>query len=80
MINGNNLDQLGERRAAIVLGLTTMELRQLSRLSDLGLEKSADIGQASPLATPGAATGTLFLAISVLDNARDCVVCATWLT
>ena len=39
MINGNNLDQLGERRAAILLGLTTMELRQLSRLSGLGLEK-----------------------------------------
>ena len=41
MINGNNLDQLGERRAAILLGLTTMELRQLSRLSGLGhLDKS----------------------------------------
>ncbi|PYU19292.1 MAG: hypothetical protein DMG32_24780 [Acidobacteria bacterium] len=42
MINGNNLDQLGERRAAILLGLTAMELRQLSRLSGLGhLEKSS---------------------------------------
>ena len=41
MINGNNLDQLGERRAAILLGVTTMELRQLSRLSGLGhLDKS----------------------------------------
>src|SRR3989442_15701304 len=39
-----------------------------------------DVGQAFRLATPGTATGTLFLAISVLDNARDCVVCATWLT
>src|SRR5437899_10634782 len=42
MINGNNLDQLGERRAAILLGLTTMELRQLSTLSGLGhLERRA---------------------------------------
>ena len=41
MINGNNLDQFGERRAAILLGLTAMELRQLSHLSGLGhLEKS----------------------------------------
>ena len=41
MINGNNLDQFGERRAAILLGLTTMELRLLSRLSGLGhLERS----------------------------------------
>ena len=39
MINGNKLDQLGERRAAVLVGLTTMELRQLSRLSGLGLEK-----------------------------------------
>jgi len=40
MINGNNLDQFGERRAGILLGLTTMELRQLSRLSGQGhLEK-----------------------------------------
>jgi hypothetical protein len=34
------MDQFGERRAAVLLGLTTMELRQLSRLSGLGLEKS----------------------------------------
>ena len=41
MINDNNLDQFGERRAAVLLGLTTMELRQLSRVSGLGhLEKS----------------------------------------
>ena len=41
MINGNKLDQFGERRAAVLVGLTTMELRQLSRLSGLGhLEKS----------------------------------------
>jgi len=40
MINGNKLDQFGERRAAVLLGLTTMELRQLSHLSGLGLEKS----------------------------------------
>jgi len=40
MINGNNLDQFGEGRAAILLGLTTMELRQLSHLSGLGLQKS----------------------------------------
>jgi len=40
MINDNNLDQFGERRAAVLLGLTTMELRQLSRLSGQGhLEK-----------------------------------------
>jgi hypothetical protein len=43
MINGNKLDQLGERRAAILLGLTTMELRQLSRLS--GPEKSGSAQQ-----------------------------------
>jgi len=40
-VDGNNLDQIVERRAAALLGLTTMELRQLSRLSGLGhLEKS----------------------------------------
>ncbi len=40
-MDGNNLDQIVERRAAVLLGLTTMELRQLSRLSGLGhLEKS----------------------------------------
>ena len=45
MINGNNLDQFGEGRAAILLGLTTMELRQLSRLSGQGHLEKRDSGE-----------------------------------
>ncbi len=45
-MDGNNLAQVEERRAAILLGITTMELRQLSRLSGLGhLEKSGSSEQ-----------------------------------
>lgn len=45
-MNGNNLDQVGERRAAVLLGLSTVELRQLSRQSGLGhLEQSASSEQ-----------------------------------
>ena len=45
MINGNKVDQLGERRAAVLLGLTTMELRQLSRLSGQGHLEKRDSGE-----------------------------------
>ena len=45
MINGNKVDQLGERRAAVLLGLTTMELQQLSRVSGLGHLEKSDSGQ-----------------------------------
>jgi len=45
-VDGNNLDQVGERRAAILLGVTTIELRQLSRVSGLGhVEKSGSSEQ-----------------------------------
>ena len=45
-VDGNNLDQVGERRAAVLLGVTTIELRQLSRLAGLGhVEKSGSSEQ-----------------------------------
>ena len=39
-MDANERDRIDERQAAILLGLTTVELRRLSRLSGLGqLEK-----------------------------------------
>ncbi len=54
MINGNNLDQFGEGRAAILLGLTTMELRQLSHLSGLVKLLKTEAGKKIPVRTKAA--------------------------
>ncbi len=44
-MDGSQQSQVDERRAAVLLGMTTAELRRLSRLSGLGRLERSDRGE-----------------------------------